>query len=110
MNIPGIKPFVVTATRKGEALPADHYTASFDTEPAAREYITGIIPPHYDATVYKITARAIPPDHHERAALIARNGRWGTCVECPRDALHRAYPEQCKHTSRYDHNISPEEY
>lgn len=35
-----------------------------------------------------------------------RNGRWGDCVDCPRDADGKAYPEFCNHTKRYDHNLS----
>ena len=34
----------------------------------------------------------------------ARNGRWGTCVDCPRDSHGLAYPEFCRHTDRYDHH------
>jgi hypothetical protein len=45
------------------------------------------------------------PDHHSRDALLVRNGRWGTCVMCPRiDGEVR--PEDCEETSRYDHNLS----
>ena len=33
----------------------------------------------------------------------SRNGRWGTCGDCPRDSENCAYPEFCKNTSRYDH-------
>lgn len=35
--------------------------------------------------------------------MFARNGRWGTCVGCPRDSEHMAYPEFCQFTTRYDH-------
>jgi hypothetical protein len=35
----------------------------------------------------------------------ARNGRWGTCGDCPRDAEGHAYPEFCEHTRRYDHHL-----
>jgi len=35
----------------------------------------------------------------------ARNGRWGTCVDCPRTDGH-VYPEFCKHTDRYDHQLT----
>lgn len=37
--------------------------------------------------------------------MFARNGRWGTCVDCPRDSEHNAYPEFCKNTERYDHQL-----
>lgn len=47
----------------------------------------------------------LDPDHHERDALCARNGRWGTCVECPRDEHGHAYPERCVHTRRSDHQL-----
>lgn len=33
-----------------------------------------------------------------------RNGRWGTCVGCPRDG-NSVHPEICSETRRYDHNI-----
>jgi hypothetical protein len=35
-----------------------------------------------------------------------RNGRWGTCVDCPRDTNGRAYPEFCEYTERYDHKLT----
>lgn len=35
-----------------------------------------------------------------------RNGRWGTCVDCPRDSDGRAYPEFCIYTIRYDHQLN----
>lgn len=36
----------------------------------------------------------------------ARNGRWGTCVDCPRDSEGAIYPEFCQYTERYDHLLS----
>lgn len=38
----------------------------------------------------------------------SRNGRWGTCVDCPREPNDRgrAYPEFCIHTARYDHLLT----
>ena len=35
----------------------------------------------------------------------ARNGRWGTCISCPKSA-GAVYPEFCEHTGRYDHQLS----
>jgi hypothetical protein len=35
----------------------------------------------------------------------SRNGRWGTCSDCPRDSSGNAYPEFCEWTDRYDHNL-----
>jgi hypothetical protein len=35
--------------------------------------------------------------------LIRRNGRFGTCADCPRDASGKVYPEKCKNTERQDH-------
>ena len=35
----------------------------------------------------------------------ARNGRWGTCCDCPVDAAGHAYPEFCVNTNRYDHQL-----
>jgi len=107
-RIPGIKPFVVLAYREGGLV--DHYTASFDTEHQARQYVANVVPQHYTHDVYEITATALPPDHHSRAELIARNGRWGTCSGCPRDAKGNVFPERCEFTNRYDHNISPDKH
>lgn len=39
-------------------------------------------------------------------AQFGRNGRWGTCVGCPRDATGAAYPEFCEYTERYDHQLT----
>lgn len=35
----------------------------------------------------------------------ARNERWGTCGECPRNA-DNIYPEFCINTKRYDHQLT----
>jgi hypothetical protein len=43
-------------------------------------------------------------DHHERNTLLARNGRWGTCVGCPQTAS-RKIPEACANSARYDHQL-----
>lgn len=45
------------------------------------------------------------PNHHDRDALLARNGRWGTCGACPRGDDGRVEPERCEYTSRSDHNL-----
>ncbi len=37
--------------------------------------------------------------------LFARNGRWGTCCDCPYDGNGRILPELCRFTERYDHNL-----
>lgn len=44
------------------------------------------------------------PNHHSRNQLLIRNGRWGTCVSCPRED-GEVFPEKCEHTKRYDHNL-----
>jgi len=36
----------------------------------------------------------------------ARNGRWGTCVDCPRDTIGHVYPEFCSNTERSDHRLT----
>lgn len=36
----------------------------------------------------------------------SRNGRWGTCADCPRDSAGRAYPEFCSLTQRSDHRLT----
>ena len=33
----------------------------------------------------------------------SRNGRWGTCSECPCDGYGRKLPELCESTDRGDH-------
>lgn len=45
----------------------------------------------------------------QMAIQIILNGRWGTCVECPRD-LEDFFPrpENCVNADRYDHDIPPE--
>jgi hypothetical protein len=37
-----------------------------------------------------------------------RNGRWGTCVECPRAYDGSVFPEFCPNTERYDHQLTIE--
>lgn len=37
-----------------------------------------------------------------------RNGVWGTCVACPRDSNHHAYPEFCEHAMRSDNHLTIE--
>lgn len=41
----------------------------------------------------------------ERPALLARNGRFGTCADCPRDGEGRSLPEACRFTAEPDHNL-----
>lgn len=36
----------------------------------------------------------------------SRNGRWGTCCDCPRDSSNCAYPEFCANTERHDHHLT----
>jgi hypothetical protein len=60
----------------------------------------------------------LPYDHPHRKAmnsherkhweLFLRNGRWGTCVDCPMDSDGKQYPELCEHTARSDHHLSIE--
>lgn len=38
--------------------------------------------------------------------MFARNGRWGTCTDCPRDSEENAFPEFCVNTERYDHHLT----
>lgn len=40
--------------------------------------------------------------------LFARNGRWGTCGGCPRDAARNVHPEFCTFTDRTDHQLDAE--
>jgi hypothetical protein len=38
-------------------------------------------------------------------ADFSRNGRWGTCGECPCDGYGRKLPELCAFTRRDDHQL-----
>jgi len=44
--------------------------------------------------------------HQSAFVQFGRNGRWGTCVDCPRDANGEVYPEVCVNTDRYDHQLT----
>lgn len=48
----------------------------------------------------------VSPDIARHFVAFARNGRWGTCCDCPRDTDGSAYPEFCKHTHRSDHHLT----
>lgn len=56
----------------------------------------------------KATVDPLRSGHPRRAAILAyaRNGRWGTCVECPRDGNGEEYPEACRFAERSDHLLS----
>lgn len=41
----------------------------------------------------------------EHFMMFSRNGRWGTCVNCPRDKKGMCYPEFCTNTDRGDHQL-----
>ena len=45
------------------------------------------------------------PPMKERFMLFARNGRWGTCSDCPRDEAGMAYPERCNNTMLPPHHL-----
>lgn len=49
--------------------------------------------------------RKWPIDPYYRLELWVRNGRWGTCVDCPRDKDGTPHPERCISTDRYDHQL-----
>lgn len=36
----------------------------------------------------------------------SRNGRWGTCADCPRNYRGDVFPELCIHTDRDDHHLN----
>lgn len=42
----------------------------------------------------------------DRWEQFIRNGRWGTCGDCPRDGDGKAYPEMCKYDTRSDHHLT----
>ena len=46
--------------------------------------------------------------HGDKFEQFRRNGRWGTCTDCPR-IEGRVYPELCVNTKRSDHNLTLEE-
>jgi len=51
------------------------------------------------------------PRAHAAASLrtsladFSRNGRWGTCGQCPSDGYGRQLPEKCLDTERADHQL-----
>ena len=51
----------------------------------------------------------IPSDIAEAFVQFSRNGRWGTCCDCPRDTDGKAYPEFCANTERADHCLTVDE-
>ena len=51
-------------------------------------------------------ARANAERTKYRAVLVARNGRSGFCLLCPRDK-DGPYPERCPFTLRADHQVQP---
>jgi len=36
----------------------------------------------------------------------SRNGRWGTCGDCPITSEGKYFPEFCPNTDRYDHQLT----
>ena len=48
----------------------------------------------------------IPSDIAEAFVQFSRNGRWGTCCDCPRDTDGKAYPEFCANAERGDHYLT----
>lgn len=46
----------------------------------------------------------------ERFETFSRNGRWGTCTDCPRNhTTWKTYPEFCKFTKRQDHHLTADD-
>lgn len=107
----GFKPYMVVFTRIGATEATPYLTTTVGTLDAARKVAADLCPESHTAAVYKLTAEKLDdpkPDHHQRAAQLARNGRWGTCSGCPEDHNGVIYPERCQFTDRYDHNLGPE--
>lgn len=50
----------------------------------------------------RVTAR----EHRDAFMAFARNGRWGTCANCPKDSEGKRYPECCRNTDRPDHMLA----
>jgi hypothetical protein len=48
----------------------------------------------------------IHPEMKSAFRQFSRNGRWGTCGDCPCDSNDEPYPEFCSHTKRSDHNLN----
>lgn len=56
---------------------------------------------------YKRNARRVRlQEFAPRLAALGRNGRWGTCVECPCAGDGTVLPELCVNTDRYDHQLT----
>lgn len=53
----------------------------------------------------RIAAQSLASHFH----MFARNGRWGTCDECPRDARREYLPELCARFDEPDHRLTLEE-
>ena len=51
--------------------------------------------------------RKVPISEEMKDSFVqfSRNGRWGTCVDCPRDSNGNAYPELCHNTDRQSHQL-----
>lgn len=53
---------------------------------------------------------AISKELTQHYRMFSRNGRWGTCCDCPRNHnTLEAYPEFCKYTDRSDHQLSADD-
>lgn len=50
----------------------------------------------------------IHPQMKKHFVMFSRNGRWGTCGGCPTDSNGNIYPEFCRDTARYDHQLPVE--
>ncbi len=48
----------------------------------------------------------IVPKMREAFLQFSRNGRWGSCGDCPRDVDIHAFPEACVNTDRGDHQLT----
>lgn len=62
---------------------------------------------HNDRLLFSLYLNITSPGFKDYQASnqMIRNGRWGTCVDCPFDAAFAKHPELCENTDRYDHNL-----
>lgn len=58
---------------------------------------------------YKLKVEKVRKELSKHFHMFARNSRWGTCSDCPRDSDGMIYPEFCAETNRFDHQLLPEQ-
>lgn len=59
---------------------------------------------HIDAQLAHV--KAIKHQGLDRWSMFLRNGRWGTCCDCPTSNDNQKFPELCENTDRSDHHLT----